>query len=64
MQTFGNTEQRQGFMKCIRQYMTQVDNSPVRFAMFSGDVNQDGTIDATDVALIDNALSVFCAATL
>jgi hypothetical protein len=32
--------------------------------MFSGDVNQDGTIDATDVALIDNALSVFCAATL
>ena len=31
-----------------------VDNSPVRYAMFSGDVNQDGTIDLTDGSLIDN----------
>lgn len=33
----------------------QVDNSPVRFALYSGDVNQDGTIDATDLSLIDNS---------
>ena len=32
----------------------QVDASPVRFAIYSGDVNQDGTIDLTDGSLIDN----------
>ncbi|MBK8981991.1 MAG: hypothetical protein IPM38_06625 [Ignavibacteria bacterium] len=32
----------------------QVDASPVRFALYSGDVNQDGTIDLTDGSLIDN----------
>jgi len=32
----------------------QVDNSPVRFAIYSGDVNQDGVVDASDLALIDN----------
>ena len=34
--------------------MKQVDTSPVRFAIYSGDVNQDGTADATDLAMIDN----------
>ncbi len=34
--------------------MIQVDSSPLRFAMYSGDVNQDGTVDATDVSMIDN----------
>ena len=34
--------------------MTQVDASPVRFALYSGDVNQDRTVDATDLSLIDN----------
>ncbi|MBX7041685.1 MAG: FG-GAP-like repeat-containing protein [Ignavibacteria bacterium] len=34
--------------------MIQVDTSPVRFAIFGGDVNQDGTVDATDVSMIDN----------
>ncbi|MFZ1323355.1 MAG: LamG-like jellyroll fold domain-containing protein [Ignavibacteria bacterium] len=34
--------------------ITQVDASPVRFAFFSGDVNQDGTIDLADGSLIDN----------
>jgi phage-related baseplate assembly protein len=37
----------------------QVDTSPTRFAIFSGDVNQDGTIDATDVSAIDNDAAVF-----
>jgi len=32
----------------------QVDASPVRFAMYGGDVNQDGVVDATDLGLIDN----------
>jgi hypothetical protein len=34
--------------------MIQVDASPVRFGIYSGDVNQDGTVDATDVSMIDN----------
>ena len=39
--------------------MTQVDNSPVRFAIYGGDVNQDGTVDATDVSMIDNNAANF-----
>ncbi|MBK8982005.1 MAG: FG-GAP repeat protein [Ignavibacteria bacterium] len=31
-----------------------VDASPVRFAIYSGDVNQDGTIDLADGSMIDN----------
>ena len=34
--------------------LIQVDASPLRFAVYGGDVNQDGTIDATDVSMIDN----------
>jgi hypothetical protein len=34
--------------------MIQVDASPVRFGVFSGDVNQDRTVDATDVSTVDN----------
>ena len=34
--------------------MAQVNSSPVRFAIFSGDVNQDGTVDASDVSEVDN----------
>ncbi|MDQ3021641.1 MAG: SBBP repeat-containing protein [Bacteroidota bacterium] len=32
----------------------QVDASPVRFAIYSGDVNQDGSIDLTDGSSVDN----------
>ncbi|MBL0108083.1 MAG: FG-GAP repeat protein [Ignavibacteria bacterium] len=32
----------------------QDDTSPVRFAIYSGDINQDGTIDASDVSETDN----------
>lgn len=39
--------------------MAQVDASPLRFAVFSGDVNQDGTIDATDVSMVDNDATGF-----
>ena len=34
--------------------MQQVDTSPVRFGIYSGDVNQDGVIDLADGSLIDN----------
>jgi len=39
--------------------MLQVDASPVRYGVYSGDVNQDGTVDATDVSTIDNDASNF-----
>ena len=39
--------------------MIQVDASPVRFAIYSGDVNQDGVVDATDALAIDNDASNF-----
>ena len=32
----------------------QVDTSPIRFAVYGGDVDQDGSVDATDVSLVDN----------
>ncbi|HRI84317.1 MAG TPA: choice-of-anchor D domain-containing protein [Ignavibacteria bacterium] len=34
--------------------MKQVNTSPDRFAIYSGDVNQDGVIDLADGSLIDN----------
>ena len=39
--------------------LIQIDASPVRFAIYSGDVNQDGTVDATDVSGIDNDAANF-----
>jgi len=33
----------------------QVDAAPLRFGIYSGDVNQDGTIDVTDLSLIDGS---------
>ncbi|MBK9332723.1 MAG: proprotein convertase P-domain-containing protein [Ignavibacteria bacterium] len=35
--------------------MMQADPSPLRFAIYSGDVNQDGIIDLADGSLIDNS---------
>lgn len=34
--------------------LKQVDISPVRFAIFSGDVNLDGIIDASDLSQVEN----------
>ena len=39
--------------------MIQVDNSPVRFAVYSGDVNQDGIVDASDALMVDNDANIF-----
>lgn len=33
---------------------TLVDTGPNKFAIFSGDVNQNGTVDATDLSIVDN----------
>jgi len=37
----------------------QVDNSPIRFAIYSGDVNQDGFVNLNDIILISNNSSNF-----
>lgn len=34
--------------------MIQVDNSPVRYAIYGGDVNQSGDVDATDLSAVEN----------
>jgi subtilisin-like proprotein convertase family protein len=34
--------------------MIQVDNSPLRFAIYGGDVDQNGNVDASDLSSIDN----------
>ncbi|MFZ1322008.1 MAG: hypothetical protein WAT71_10685 [Ignavibacteria bacterium] len=40
--------------KAYGNNMIEIDTSPLRFAVFSGDVNQDGSIDLTDGSQIDN----------
>jgi len=37
----------------------QVDASPTRYANYSGDVNQDGTVDASDLSSVDNDAANF-----
>ena len=34
--------------------MKQVDSSPVKFAVFSGDVNQDEFVDLSDITIVFN----------
>jgi len=53
----GNTTAYNLSLNSFRAYgnnQIQVDAAPVRFAVYSGDVNQDGTIDLTDGSEIDN----------
>jgi photosystem II stability/assembly factor-like uncharacterized protein len=45
--------------KAYGNNLKQVDLSPVRFADYSGDINQDGIVDLTDGSLIDNDLYNF-----
>ena len=49
------TSQSQAFGNNLRR----VNSAPVRFAIFGGDVDQDGTVDATDLSAIDNNASNF-----
>jgi len=45
--------------KAYGDNMLQVDNMPVRFAFYSGDVDQDGIVDLTDMSLIFNDGLIF-----
>ncbi|MCY7363208.1 MAG: hypothetical protein LH629_14250 [Ignavibacteria bacterium] len=45
-------------VKAFGNNLALVDNSPVKYAMYSGDVNKDQIIDAADVSIVDNAASV------
>jgi len=40
--------------KAYGNNIRQVDSAPVRFALFSGDVNQDGVVDVSDLGFTDN----------
>jgi choice-of-anchor B domain-containing protein len=39
--------------------VVQVDSSPIKFALYSGDVNQDGIVDITDLETISNDAEFF-----
>lgn len=39
--------------------MKRVDSTPGVFALFSGDVNRDGSVDATDLLMIENDASFY-----
>ncbi|MCY7363560.1 MAG: hypothetical protein LH629_16050, partial [Ignavibacteria bacterium] len=44
--------------KAFGNNMIQVDAAPMRFAIYSGDQNQDGIIDATDISNIENDATI------
>ncbi len=55
--TYGTTMNYDFTVSSTQAYgsnMIQVEVSPVRYAIYSGDVNQDGTIDASDLSDADN----------
>lgn len=55
--TVGNTASYSFASAAVQAYgnnLAQVDTAPIRFALFSGDVDGDGAVDATDLSLIDN----------
>jgi hypothetical protein len=39
--------------------MKQINTSPVRFGIYSGDVNQEGNVDLTGLILVHNDASIF-----
>ncbi len=45
--------------KAYGNNIKQIDNSPVRFGIFSGNVNQDQSIDLTDILLTYNDAATF-----
>ena len=40
--------------KAFGDNIITVDVTPIRFAIYGGDINQDGTVDLSDLSLIDN----------
>ncbi len=45
--------------KAFGNNMIQVDISPVKYAVYNGDINQDAIIDLSDVLLVYNDASIF-----
>ncbi|MDQ3022051.1 MAG: S8 family serine peptidase [Bacteroidota bacterium] len=45
--------------KAFGNNLIAVDNSPVRYAVFGGDINRDGSVDISDLSSIENAAAVF-----
>ena len=45
---------RTGSSQAYGNNLIQVNSSPVRYAIYSGDVTQDGAVDASDVSAVDN----------
>ncbi len=43
--------------KAYGSNMIQVDNSPVKYAIYGGDADRDNNIDASDISMIDNDAS-------
>ena len=48
-----------GFSQAFGNNLIQVDPSPVKFAIYSGDVDQNGIVDLSDLILIYNDATVF-----
>ena len=51
---FGKYNFTDSLSKAYSGNMIQADNSPLRYGIYSGDINQDGVIDAADVSSVDN----------
>lgn len=50
----GNYDLTSDSTQAFGNNLVQVDNTPLKFAVYNGDVNQDGQIEAADLSLIDN----------
>lgn len=60
---FTNSEANIDFMnlndEVLGENVVKIDNSPIRFALYGGDINQDGQVDLNDVILVYNSASDF-----
>ena len=43
----------------LAENVIQVDDSPLRFAIYGGDIDQDGFVDLNDLVTVFNSASVF-----
>lgn len=46
-------------LKAYGNNMIKIDNAPVSYAIYNGDVDQNGIVDATDLGIVDNDASNF-----
>ncbi len=63
LQVFNNSDLQYDFSTAAGQAfgsnLALIDNSPVTYGIFSGDINRDGAVDASDLSGIDNDASNF-----